>query len=69
MFSRSNLKQVIKSRICLIKVLRQPSYFRDLQNMAFKIMIKKLITGAGEMALPEGLSSIPSNHMVVYNHL
>jgi len=38
---------------------------------------KKIIVGAGEMAqrlraltaLPEALSSNPSNHMVVYNHL
>jgi hypothetical protein len=39
--------------------------------------IRMQILGAGEMAqrlrtqivLPEALSSIPNNHMVVYNHL
>jgi hypothetical protein len=39
--------------------------------------LKKISTGAGEMAqrlraltaLPEVLSSIPSNHMVAHNHL
>jgi hypothetical protein len=40
-------------------------------------MLKVCFEGAGEMAqqlraltaLPEDLSSIPSNHMVAYNHL
>jgi hypothetical protein len=54
-------------------------FFFPLQphiNKGFNLLKKKLL-GAGEMAqwlraltaLPEVLSSIPSNHMVAHNHL
>jgi hypothetical protein len=52
--------------------------FIKLENdLAFSFLFKVSQLGAGEMAqwfraltaLPEVLSSIPSNHMVAHNHL
>jgi hypothetical protein len=53
--------------------------YSNLKNekLLLRIPFIKVIRGAGEMAqrlraltaLPEVLSSIPSNHMVAHNHL
>jgi hypothetical protein len=48
-----------------------------LSPLSFRLSFKNYFSGAGEMdqqlraltALPEALSSIPSNHMVAHNHL
>ena len=50
---------------------------KQLRDKEFKEAYKTSATGAGEMAqwlraltaLPEVLSSVPSNHMVAHNHL
>jgi hypothetical protein len=57
--------------------LKEPSLLLQGRRVRSWVTIKVTIAGAGEMAqqlralaaLPEVLSSVPSDHMVAHNHL
>jgi hypothetical protein len=71
-------KESMTQRIgSLRKSIRLTKPYLEWLKSRENIQIKKMRSGAGEMAqwlraltaLPEILSSIPSNHMVAHNHL
>jgi hypothetical protein len=64
---------------CCLRIILLYAFdtFMGLNKFLIAVILKNKQSGAGEMAqqlrtltaLPEVLSSIPSNHMVAHNHL